>query len=395
MITSKLTINEEQRIKALRSYEILDTAPETDYDNINKLVAMICDVPISLITVVDEKRNFFKSFLGVSFSEYPRELSFCNHTILGRDIFVIEDLTSDKRFKDHILVSDQKVNFYAGIPLINNDGLALGTICVYDFKPRTLDEHQKEALRILALQVINHFELRKKNIVHKNAELELQRRNEHLNDFAGHVSHDLKSPLANIESLTSLLRNDPDNVFSEESIEFLNYIEESTSVLKDYIDGILMYYKADELLKLNTEDVCLRELTADIDNILIKKTDELVLTKYAIVKNVNKAALSQILINLVDNALKYNDKERSIVEISYSDDLFHHTFSVSDNGIGIPKDKQDYIFKIFKTLQSETGKTSTGIGLSTVKNLVEKLGGTISLKSEYKKGSTFSFTIAK
>lgn len=395
MITPELTRTEEERINSLRTYKILDTLPETDFDNINKLVAMICDVPISLIALMDEKRNFFKSHLGIPFNESPREISFCNHTILEDDLLIVNDARKDERFHDNKLVTENKVVFYAGVPLINKEGLALGTICVYDFKPRELDDHQKEALRILAVQVVNLFELRKKNILQEDAERELKQRYEHLNDFAGHVSHDLKSPLANIESLTNLLREDESNVFSEESLEFLNYIEESTNILKDYIDGILMYYKADELLKLNTEDFSLSELTEDIENILIQKNDELILTEDAIMKNVNKAALSQILINLVDNALKYNDKQRKVVEISYASDLFHHKFTVSDNGIGIPKDKQEFVFKIFKTLKKDSGKTSTGIGLSTVKNLVEKLGGTISVESEKGSGSAFSFTIAK
>ncbi|WP_026755905.1 GAF domain-containing sensor histidine kinase [Sediminibacter sp. Hel_I_10] len=387
--------SEDERLKVLNSYQIIDTEPESDYDNINMLIAMICDVPVSLISIMGDDKFYFKSKLGVYSKDYAREISFCNTTVQQQDLLIINDARKDKRFKNSRLVTHNKIVFYAGIPLTNKDGYILGTICVYDYKVRELDNQQKEAIRILSTQVVNLFELRKKNINHKRVENELQKRNEQLNDFAGHVSHDLKSPLANITSLTALLRADDLNSLSEESKVYLDYIEESTTVLKDYIDGILMYYKSDELLKNQNQDVSVEELADDIEYILITKEDKLKYPKDVIIKNINKPAIYQILINLVDNALKYNTSKERVVEIKYNSDLFFHKFSVSDNGIGIPKDKQDVIFKIFKTLKSHNGKSSTGIGLSTVKSLVEKLGGTISLKSEKGKGSTFTFTIAK
>ncbi len=387
--------SEDERLKVLNSYQIIDTEPESDYDNINMLIAMICDVPVSLISIMGDDKFYFKSKLGVYSKDYAREISFCNTTVQQQDLLIINDARKDERFKNSRLVTHNKIVFYAGIPLTNKDGYILGTICVYDYKVRALDNQQKEAIRILSNQVVNLFELRKKNINHKRVENELQKRNEQLNDFAGHVSHDLKSPLANITSLTALLRADDLNSLSEESKEYLDYIEESTTVLKDYIDGILMYYKSDELLKNQNQDVSVEELADDIEYILITKEDKLKYPKDVIIKNINKPAIYQILINLVDNALKYNTSKERVVEIKYNSDLFFHKFSVSDNGIGIPKDKQDVIFKIFKTLKSHNGKSSTGIGLSTVKSLVEKLGGTISLKSEKGKGSTFTFTIAK
>ncbi|MFD2917784.1 sensor histidine kinase [Psychroserpens luteus] len=395
MQSPKFPKNELQRLDAVKSYNILDTLPEIDYDNITKLIANICDVPISLITVLDENRNFFKSHHGIPFNESPRDISFCGHAILQDEILIVEDARLDERFIDNPLVTDLEAIFYAGMPLINPEGYNLGSICVFDYKPRVLDDNQIDALKILSQQVINLFELRKKNAILEKAKLELEKRNKKLKSFASHVSHDLKSPLANIISLTSLLRDDNKDNLSGDSKEYLAYIEESTSILKDYIDGILIHYKADELLKSKREDVNLDELSEDIKQILISKTDELKFPKGLIVNNVNKAALSQILINLVDNALKYNDKSKRLVEITYKSNLFKHQFSVIDNGIGIPKDKQAYIFEIFKTVKNDFGKTSTGIGLSTVKDLVEKLGGNITVESTEDKGSKFSFTLLK
>jgi len=387
--------NEKERLEALNSYHIIDDEAEQDYDNINMLVAMICDVPISLIQILREDKFHFKSKLGVDMKSFSREISFCSTTISQGKYLEIEDARIDERFKDNPVVTQYKAVFYAGIPLINEDGFVLGTICVYDYRPRKLNEEQREAMRIFANQVVNLFELRKQNFLHKKYEKELGIRNQQLKDFASHVSHDLKSPLANITSLTQLLKEDDLNSLSEESIQYLNYIEESTTVLKDYVDGILLHYKSDELLKTQKEDVPLEELIEDIKNILITKKEKLIYPKNEMVRNIHKSAVSQILINLVDNALKYNDKKKPVIKIGYTSDLFYHKFSVSDNGVGIPKDKQGLIFEIFQTLKNPDGKSSTGIGLSTVKNLVEKLGGTISLESKKGKGSTFSFTLAK
>ena len=395
MQSPKLPSNELERLNAVKSYNILDTLPEGDYDNITKLVATICDVPISLITVLDKDRNFFKSRIGIPFSESPRNISFCGHTILEDDILIIPDARLDERFKDNPLIDGLKAIFYAGVPLINPEGYALGSICVFDHKPRELDQSQIGALKILGKQVVNLFELRKKNAVLESAKLELQKRNDQLKSFASHVSHDLKSPLANIISLTDLLRDENKEKLSEDSNEYINYIEESAIILKDYIDGILIYYQADELLEAQNEDVSLGDISEEIQQILLSKNDKLIFSKGVLIKNVNKAALSQILINLVDNALKYNDKPNRTVEIGYDADLFNHKFSVKDNGIGIPKDRQDFIFEIFKTVKNDFGKSSTGIGLSTVKNLVEKLGGKISVDSVVGEGSTFSFTLSK
>ncbi|WP_028871284.1 sensor histidine kinase [Psychroserpens burtonensis] len=395
MQTPKLPLNEIQRLNAVKSYNILDTLPESDYDNITRLVATICDVPISLITILDGDRNFFKSHYGFPFNEYPRKISFCGHTILEDDILIIPDARLDERFKDNPLVLDQEAIFYAGVPLVNPEGLSLGSICVFDHKPREINEHQIDALKTLSKQVVNIFELRKKNEILKKAKQELEKRNKQLKSFASHVSHDLKSPLSNIISLTDLLRNENKHKLSGDSIQYLDYIGESTTVLKDYIDGILLHYKADELLKSKLENLSLDNLCEDIRQILTSKTDELSSPQGLIITNVNKAALSQILINLIDNALKYNDKSKRLVEITYEADIFNHIFNVTDNGIGIPKNKQAYIFEIFKTVKNDFGKSSTGIGLSTVKDLVEKLGGEISVTSKENIGSTFTFTLLK
>ncbi len=396
MIYPKLPPNEMERLEAILQYQLLDTLPESDYDNITKLVASICNVPVSLITILDDKRNFFKSHYGFPMQEAPRDISFCSHAIVGNEnIFVVRDARLDKRFTGNPLVEEHKAVFYAGVPLINPEGFALGALCVFDHQPRDLTDNQLESLTILGKQVVNLFELRRKNLNLEVSKTELMKNNLTLKSFASHVSHDLKSPLTNIISLTGFLREDTTNNLSFESKEYLNYIEESASILTDYIDGILKHYQTDELLNTKKEDVRLSELVNDIKQLLISKNDDLVYPREIVLKKVHKSALTQILINLVDNALKYNDCPKRIVDINYAEEPHHHKFSVTDNGLGIAEDQQESIFDLFKTIEHKDKKPSTGIGLSTVKDLVNKLGGDIIVSSKLGSGSTFTFTIKK
>lgn len=388
--------NELLRLNVVSEYQLIDKLPDEDYDNITNLVATICEAPISLITMIDKDRNFFISHHGVSFQESPRDISFCGHAILCKDpIFIVKDARLDERFIDNPFVDSAKAIFYAGVPLINSEGHALGTLCVFDHVPRVLNTVQKNALITLGKQVVNSFELRRQNLKLEAAKAILIQHNIELKKFAGHVSHDLKSPLANIISLTQLLKEDLSNHISKESLEYFDHIEESAFILKDYIDGLLLHYKAGELLMAKKEDVQLSVTCEDIKQLLLTKNDRLDFSAVDVIKNINKAAFIQILINLVDNALKYNDQDQRIVEITYLEEPNFHKFSVRDNGIGIEKSKQDLIFNLFASIPKENSKPSTGIGLSTIKNLVNKLGGDISVQSELGQGSVFTFTMAK
>lgn len=147
--------NEQARLQALRQYRILDTLPEPLFDDITLLASQICEVPMALITLVDEHRQWFKSKHGIDAAETPREVSFCGHAILGNEIFEVANATNDPRFFDNPFVTDDpNIRFYAGMPLITHLGFSLGTLCVVDSVPKTLSENQRNALRALARQVV-------------------------------------------------------------------------------------------------------------------------------------------------------------------------------------------------------------------------------------------------
>lgn len=155
--------NEAARLRALHAYHILDTDPEQAFDDLTLLASQVCGTPIALITLVDEKRQWFKSRVGIDVRETERSISFCAHAIEEPGLFEVPDTLSDRRFRENpMVVNDPHIRFYAGAPLLTRDGDPLGTICVVDRLPRTLTEGQRAALNALRRQAEAQLELRRK-----------------------------------------------------------------------------------------------------------------------------------------------------------------------------------------------------------------------------------------
>jgi excisionase family DNA binding protein len=153
--------NEGQRLQALQRSGLVDTAPEKSFDRLTRLAGNVLAMPVSLMTLLTPTRQWFKSRQGIDLTETPRSWAFCNQTILQRDVFVVEDLTRDKRYADNPAVdSAPYFRFYAGAPVIDPDGFALGSVCVMDYKPRQIDREQSETLSALAALASDQLRLR-------------------------------------------------------------------------------------------------------------------------------------------------------------------------------------------------------------------------------------------
>ena len=392
--------NEKERIAALYEYNILDSISEKDYDDITHIAAEICNMPISLISIIDHDRQWFKSKVGLDEQETHRDVAFCTHAILNpKEMFIINDVRKDDRFHDNPLVTGTpNIGFYAGVPLLNNSGFPLGTLCVIDKKANDLTREQKETLKALARQVVANFETRKMNLNLAAQKAQLEELNKDLNRFAYVVAHDVKSPCSSFAMSAAYLKDTYANVLDAEGIKFLDEMESTAKSAIAMVDGILRHTQmvnSSEIIKdhftfgdIMDEVKKLIPIPAEFTFGINNKDVELFAPRYM---------LMQVLLNLCTNAIKYNDKWHGEVAVSVEDKGASYVFSVKDNGIGITPADHKRIFDLFSTLglYDRYNNQGSGVGLATAKRLVQKMNGDIRIESEPGIGSTFSFTISK
>lgn len=395
MIAPAIPLNENERLIALKSYHLLDTSPEIDYDAISKIASEICQTPISLISLIDDKRQWFKSTFGIQVTETLREISFCGHALnFPKEAFIIEDATKDERFYNNpMVIGEAKVVFYAGVPLVNPEGYPLGTLCVLDHAPKKLTVNQIESLKSLARQVSHLMELRKTNLRLEEKKVELEKKNHEILQFSYVLSHDIKTPLNNIISLSEFLKEGE----IEDKDVMIGMIYESAHHLKNLTEKVLLHYIADNALMNSAQEVRLKPLFKKIEELLNPLGEHLIKIHNSCESSIvtNETALQQIISNLISNGIKYNQSKVVEIEVSIRNEDDQAIFSITDNGIGIDLEHHDAIFDSFKTLgiKDRFHQSGSGIGLATVKNLVEKLGGSIIIESAKGKGSTFEFRL--
>ena len=399
MEKASLPVNEQERLVALKEYDILDTMPESEFDDITRMASAICHTPVSLINIIDENRQWIKSNYGLAGRETKREYSFCTYAIANPDdILIIPDLREDDRFYDHPFVAGKpNMVFYAGVPLVNPNGYALGALCIMDYEPRSLDATQIVNLRALARQVVALLELRKNARQLKEVRAELSYLYTDFEKLCTIASHDLKSPLNNIISLTHLLLQDYATKLDAEGNEYIAFLNDAAYHLSDLVSGILSYAKSSQLIVRDKEDIRVSSLVEEVASLLnVPENMFISFTKDNRQAYTSRIALKQILTQLIHNAVKYNDKSQGTVEVKFHEDQTRYLFEVKDNGPGIAASDTEKIFALFDRLNNKIRDgESMGIGLTIVKRLAEKLDGEISLISEPGKGSTFILSIPK
>lgn len=399
MIRPIIPKNEEERIAALNSYNILDTLPEEEYDALTFLASQICNTPISLVSLIDPERQWFKSHHGLDATETPRDLAFCAHAINEpNEVFVVPDSSKDERFYDNPLATGAPdVVFYAGAPLNTSDGYSLGTLCVIDNKPREITEDQKKALKALADQVVSQLELRKRNMLLEASNSLMTGINERLESFAARLTHDLKAPLRGMQTLISFFKEDHQEKLNGDGLNLLNKMDERANYMDCVINGMLEYSK-NSVIEDKFEEFNLKELIEEVENALNPpKSVHLVFTTNGS-ENIThyKFGLSTIFQNLISNSLKFSDEE--LCEINIHLDIKENEYNITfeDNGPGISKEKREKVFNLFENLGSQN-EDSTGIGLATLKSVLERLKGDIFIaeKNNNQKGVKFDITIPK
>jgi len=394
--------NDKERLLAVQSYKLDRCQNDISFNNITSLASTLTNMPISLISIVDKDEVWFKSARGMQISTSERDLSFCSYAVASDDeVYIVEDTKKDLRFVNHPYAQngEESIIFYAGVCLIDKNNHKLGTLCVIDNKPNTINNDQKEALKLLSQQVVKLIELNKSNLKLKQTKRKLTKKNKMLKGFASQVAHDMKMPLANMILTTDILKSKYKDAIGDNGVDYLKNIKSSSLSLSNYINNLLNYYENSHSSSSSLETFSFNQLleeVIDIINIKVDCTINLPEKDYDITSN--RAALELVLLNLITNSLKYNDKDETVIDVELDTKQEDFNFiTVTDNGIGIPKDKQKKIFKLFSTVEEidRFGQKGHGIGLSTVKKLVSNLGGNITVHSEVGVGSSFKFSIKK
>ncbi len=441
---------ETNRLQALHTYHILDSLPEADYDNITSLAAQICQTPISLISLVDEKRQWLKSAQGVTIRETPRPFSFCAHTILDpNEPLLVSDTRQDERFADNPFVTGEPhVVFYAGMPLTDENGFALGSLCVLDDKPRQLSPDQLTALKTLTRQVVNLLALRKANNAllqseqryqHLSAELDQQvqartqeisqandelrqtnellaQANNTLQQFAAVASHDLQEPLRKIQSFGNLLLGQHADQLGKEGRDYLERMQMAANRMSALIRDLLTYSRIAALhdrRRLVSLSTVVQAVLQDLD-LLIADTGAVVEVDPLPEVLGDDVQLGQLFQNLLSNALKFsraNPARSSFpatpprvqirVQPVLAKDLpktitpalpapLYYRIDVTDNGIGFEQKQASRIFQVFQRLHGKNEFSGTGIGLAICEKVVVNHGGAIRATSRPGHGATFS-----
>jgi len=189
--------DEPKRLAALRRYGILDTPPEPAFDDLARLASEICGTPMALVTFIDEDRQWFKARVNVHGTETSRDIAFCAHTVMSKDLLVVPDAREDGRFSHNPFVTGEPgIRFYAGAPLVAPDGSSVGSLCVADSQPRELNPHQAEALRALSRLVVAQLELKRRMVDERERAEQVIRVQERSLSFADQVIQKQERTLA-------------------------------------------------------------------------------------------------------------------------------------------------------------------------------------------------------
>jgi len=394
MVAPVIPFNEKERIQELYALEILDTSKDDDFTDIVKLASQICNVPISVISLLDVNRQWFKAKVGLDLDETPRAVSFCAHLITqDNDFMEVIDATQDKRFYDNPLVTDKpNIRFYAGSPIVTSNGNKMGTLCVIDTKPNHLTDDQVFALKVLGRQVSKMIEEQAANKKLQQQAILLKQQSQTQKMMLSIIAQDIRNPVGALKSAIELMESE--NITDEERKNlngmFTDQLDNTLELLNNLVDWGNM----------QTQQVCIKKekqnLKALVEEILgqfqlnaIFKNNRLLnLVDEDLFMNCDSNMLRFIVRNLIGNANKFT--QNGMITVYAHGEKNSIVLSVSDTGVGMAPERVKNLFN--KTYHESTPGTNkekgSGLGLLLTKDFIDTLGATIQITSEVNKGTT-------
>ena len=402
--------NEQARLAALRRYGILDTPPERTFDRITALAAEVFDVPLALITLVDETRSWWKSHFGTDVGYIPREIAPCNIVILQNDLVVVSDCLLHDVYGALESMKAFGVRFYAAAPLYSDEGYNLGTLCVADpRRPHECTERERQILADLASVVIDELELRRaaarlieadRVLLELNARLEETSRNK--SDFLARMSHELRTPLNAIMGASELLDAGLWGHLSEKQTEYVHHINTSGAHLLSLINDVLDISKVEAGIEiLHAEPVSLHAIVqASADQVrpvavARRLTLDVATPPPDTVFDADERKLKQVLVNVLSNAVWFTP-EGGRVSLSATAGPREVVFTIEDSGPGIAAEYHERIFEEFFQVPGRppvTTQPGTGLGLAIAKRLIELHAGRIWVDASASSGSRFCVAV--
>jgi signal transduction histidine kinase len=395
-----LPFNEAERLRALQGYAILDTGPDPTFDRLVEITRLVLGMPIALVNLVDAERQWAKACYGVDEREAGREVSFCAHAILHPDeVMIVPDTLQDERFRDNPMVTmEPMIRFYAGAPLKDRDGFALGTLCVSDRVPRVLSEEDRRLLSDLACVVVDELELWRTSLELRRANAEVRRADEAKTAFLANVNHELRTPITSTLLALELLQDGALGDLEPTQVSVLGDVRKANEhllvLVNDLLDVARMELGRLEVrLQLTDVAAVLREsldlVREGASRAGVRLLDEVQPLPPVFV---DPTRIKQVATNLLANAVRFTPAGGSItLRSGLSPDESTVLFEVSDTGAGIAPEDQERLFQPFVQGRQpeEKRREGVGLGLALARRLVEAHGGSISLESAPGAGSTF------
>ncbi len=388
-----MRLTETARLDALYRREVLDSEPESSFDELTKIAALACHTPIALVSLVDRDRQWFKARVGIDACETPRSWSFCSIAIeTPGKMLVVENALEDERFRENPMVTGPPgIRAYAGAPVFSEEDHALGTLCVIDTAPRVFTANELTLLASLAKQVERNLVLRDVARQLHESRADITLRYMSLADFSQIVSHDLREPIRSIGLVTDWLADSLQQEDGAASLQHLDALRQRAARLERMVRDLAEYCAQGR--EMEPEDVDLR--SAVVACVAERSDAAQIRLKLGLLPALHtlRTALEVIIRNVVSNAVRHSDQAVTVLTVGSRIDAIGLHVDFSDDGPGIPESQREAVFRPFASLQSLEAQRGTGMGLTIARRAATVLGGSLQVLAQGGRGATLRLTL--